>query len=126
MEYHLEDRLSARVGRQPGEGRDCERTHRSQRIVVRLAACLDQHGVEWQSCAFAHCAEQIGFVFEMPVDRTARYAGSGRDLGEGCFCDSMVAEYPLGGVEQLFARDGGLNFGLADHADLPAPSFYKQ
>ena len=57
MEYHLEDRLSARVGRQPGEGRDCERTHRSQRIVVRLAACLDQHGVQRRSCALAHGAE---------------------------------------------------------------------
>jgi hypothetical protein len=100
---------------------------------VRSAACLDQHGVERRSCALAHGAEQVRFIPEMPVTAPRVTPAAAATSARGGLCHPPIAEYPLGCVEQLFARDSGLNFGFADHLNwlrllqtkIPSWGLYK-
>src|SRR5436190_19940473 len=89
------------------------------------AAHFGDERVQWESRPLAHGPEKVGLVLEMPVDRAPGDPGGRRDLGKGGVRNATLAKNPLGGIEQLFARDGGLCFRLAGH-ELTRRRSYKQ
>ena len=113
LEHHDLERVQR--GAVAGDGIDeavQKRLDCRQRILVAGGEQGETHAIDQrQRYLFAHGVEQGGLVAEMPIDGTARYARSRRDVPQGGACHAAADKFTPRGAKNLLPCSLGFLLG---------------
>jgi hypothetical protein len=73
---------------------------------------------QWLADSFHHRVEEVALVAKVPVHRSPRDAGLGRDVVQRRARDAARLEKALGGIEDAFARGERIGLGSACHGGV--------